>query len=259
MFKQAVLASLLFAGFAVSTTGAYAQDDPPAATRFEKVDPGRLPRRADEPRRAPRRARAAHDAHRRDPHPRPEDGPEHAGGGAGRLPARRGGPAERRGGPELRAQPLGLRLLLAAAEHARGQAGDAGAQRGRRAGVRHRRRLPEVQGRDPPLADEAQGRQDRPEDRAEDPRRAGRPRHVLPRRRQHRLRLRGQPLPLDRRRQQPVLLGRLRADRLLARTATRCSTPAAAPATRTTCAARSCGSGRGPPRRLHDPGRQPVP
>ena len=37
MFKQAALASLLLAGFAVPMTGAYAQDDPPAATRFEKV------------------------------------------------------------------------------------------------------------------------------------------------------------------------------------------------------------------------------
>ena len=37
MLKQAVLASLLLAGFAVPTAGAYAQDDPPAATRFEKV------------------------------------------------------------------------------------------------------------------------------------------------------------------------------------------------------------------------------
>ena len=36
MFKQAFLASLLLAGFAVPTTGAYAQDAPPA-TRFEKV------------------------------------------------------------------------------------------------------------------------------------------------------------------------------------------------------------------------------
>ena len=37
MFKQAALALLLLAGFAVPTTGAYAQDDPPPASRFEKV------------------------------------------------------------------------------------------------------------------------------------------------------------------------------------------------------------------------------
>ena len=49
-------------------------------------------------------------------------------------------------------------------------------QRGRRAGQRHAGGLGEVQGRDPAVALQAQGRQARPEDRAEDHRRAGRSR-----------------------------------------------------------------------------------
>ena len=74
------------------------------------------------------------------------------------------------------------------------------------------------------------------------PRRAGRPGHVLPRRRRHRLRRGRQPLPVHRRRHQPVRLGRLRADRRadqpqpgVRRAAQRRPTP-------TTCAARCCGS-----------------
>ena len=74
----------------------------------------------------------------------------------------------------------------------------------------------------------------------------GRSRDVLPRRRQHRLRRRREPLPVHGRRLEPVLLGRVRAARRLGRTATRSSTPAAARATRTTCAARSCASGPRP-------------
>ena len=49
--------------------------------------------------------------------------------------------------------------------------------------------------------------------REEDPRRAGLPRHVLPRRRRHRLRRGGQPLPVHRRRHQPLRLRRLHAHR----------------------------------------------
>ena len=45
------------------------------------------------------------------------------------------------------------------------------------------------------------------------PRRARRPGHLLPRRRRHRLRRGRQPLPVHRRRHQPVRLGRLRAAR----------------------------------------------
>ena len=48
-------------------------------------------------------------------------------------------------------------------------------------------------------------------DRAAHHRRPVRPRHLLPRRRPDRLRRPGQPLPVDRRRHEPVLLGRLRA------------------------------------------------
>ena len=103
---------------------------PPPADRFQKVVLDDTPGRADEPRRAAGSSRAAHDALRRAADLQPEDGPEHARGDVRRLQARRGGPAERRGRPELRGQPLGLRLLLASAEHAGGRPVDAGHQRG---------------------------------------------------------------------------------------------------------------------------------
>ena len=47
--------------------------------------------------------------------------------------ARRGGSPERRGRPELRDQPMGLRVLLAARHHAGRRSEHAGDQRGRRA------------------------------------------------------------------------------------------------------------------------------
>ena len=59
-------------------------------------------------------------------------------------------------------------------------------------------RLGRVQGRAAPLALQARGRQARPRHGAEDHRRAGRPRHLLPRRRPDRLRPAGQPVPVDR-------------------------------------------------------------
>ena len=89
---------------------------------------------------------------------------------------------------------------------------------------------------------QAPGRHAQARHRGEDPRGAGRPRHLLPRRRQHRLRRRRQPVPVHGRRHEPVRLGRLRADRRARRTATRRSTPSAAPATPTTCAASCCAS-----------------
>ena len=55
-----------------------------------------------------------------------------------RLPARRGRPADHRDRPELRAEQVGLHLLLAAAEHPGRRPGHAGRQRGRRAGHQHR-------------------------------------------------------------------------------------------------------------------------
>ena len=65
---------------------------------------------------------------------------EHARRRAPGLPARRGRPAEHRDRPELRAEQLGLPLLLAAAEHAGRRPGDADGQRGRRARAPARRR-----------------------------------------------------------------------------------------------------------------------
>ena len=58
--------------------------------------------------------------------------------------------------------------------------------------------LREVQGCRAPVALQDAGRRDQPEHRAADHRRAGRPRPLLPRRRAHRLRQPGQPVPVDR-------------------------------------------------------------
>ena len=80
---------------------------------------------------------------------------------------------------------------------------------------RHAGAVRRVRGRDPPFAlpvGRAHGHH-RPRLGAADPRRAGRPRHLLPRRRGHRLRRRRQPVPVDRRRHEPVPVGRLLADR----------------------------------------------
>ena len=94
--------------------------------------------------------------------------------------------------------------------------------------------------------------------RAEDHRRAGRPRHLLPRRRQHRLRQPGQPVPVDRRRHEPVLLRRLRAAR---------RPPGPQPGVRRAAqrrqherpARQDPAHPRRSRRRLHDPVGQPVP
>ena len=64
------------------------------------------------------------------------------------------------------------------------------------------------------------------EQRGEDHPGAGRPRHLLPRRRRHRLRRRREPLPLDRRRHEPVLVGRVHADRRAAGSQSRLRRPA---------------------------------
>ena len=82
----------------------------------------------------------------------PATGPEDARGQARRLPARRGRAAEHRAGPELRLQPLGLPVLLAAAGHPGRRPGDADGQRGRRAVLRHAGGLRAVQGPHPALA-----------------------------------------------------------------------------------------------------------
>ena len=68
-------------------------------------------------------------------------------------------------------------------------------------------------GADPAVALQAHRRQAEHEERAADPRRARRPRHLLPRRRRHRVRPGGQPDPVHRRRHQPVRVRRLHADR----------------------------------------------
>lgn len=68
----------------------------------------------------------------------------------------------------------------------------------RRPGERHRSRLREVRRSEPPLPLRAQGGRDpRQRQREEGPGHPCHARHVLPRRRRHRLRRAGQPLPLD--------------------------------------------------------------
>ena len=69
--------------------------------------------------------------------------------------------------------------------------------------------------------------------------------HLLPRRRQHGLRQRRQPLPGHRRQHQPVRVRLVHPDRRAGR-AGRTTTRSAPPATPTTCAARCCGSTRRP-------------
>ena len=195
----------------------------PSASRFQKVTLNDRSGRAHESCGAARRPRPAQRTHRRDPAPQPEDRAEHDGGrhaGSPRrpLPARRGGCAGHRPRPELQQQPLGLRLLLAAAEHP-GRRSRHGHQRGRRA-VRisttpaDRARLALFKGVIRLSRFKFEGSHARLQHRAGDPRRPGRPRHLLPRRRQDRLRRRRQPVPLDGRRHEPVrVLGRLHADR----------------------------------------------
>ena len=94
--------------------------------------------------------------------------------------------------------------------------------------------------------------------RAEDHRRAGRPRHLLPRRRQDRLRRRRATSTSRRATTRTRSSRRATRRSTSGRTATRRSTPSARPPTRTTCAARSCDPRQGG-RRLRDPGGQPVP
>ena len=162
-------------------------------------------RRADEPCGAAGRARAARRAHGRDPPARPADRHEqhrhgHEGGPAGALPARRGGRPGHRDRPGVRGEPVGLRLLLAEAEHAEGR-GRHGHQRGRRAGEPHdaddRARLALFNGYTLLSRFKCEQQPARLRDRAGDPPRHDVARHLLPRRRPDRLRRRGQPVPVD--------------------------------------------------------------
>ena len=106
-----------------------------------------------------------------------------------------------------------------------------------------------LEGPQRPDPDEDGRRRPGPLDRAGAAARRRRPRHLLPRRWRHRLRRRRQPLPVDRRRLQPVRLRRLRARSTSAPPATRRTTRSAARPTPTTCAARCCASRPTRPRR----------
>ena len=151
-----------------------------------------------------------------------------------RLQPRRGRAAGDHARPRLRRQPLGLRLLRPAAEHAGGDAPFDGTPEQFAAfkGVNRLSRFkwdPAAQELD--LAQRAEAARGRPG-----------PRHLLPQRRRLRVGRRRQPVPVDRRRHEPVRVAGLGADRRARRRATRRSTPSAARPTRTTCAARSCAS-----------------
>ena len=189
----------------------------PARVALPEGDAQRPPGRADERGRAARRPGAPRGAHR------------NACGSTTRGPASTRSPRRSRStsmtrrvcrasavDAEVREEPLGLPLLLAAAEYADGRRGHRD-QRGRRA-VRSRdgrgpRPAGAVQRRASAVALQAAGQHARPDVRAADPRRPRQPRHLLPRGRPDRLRRQGQPLPVDGRRHEPVLLRRLHPDR----------------------------------------------
>ena len=116
----------------------------PGSVAFPEGHAQRPSRRADEPRGPARRAGAALGPHGRDPSARPADGPEqhrrrHEGMASGALPARRGRRPRHRHRPELQREQVGLRLLLADAQHA-GRRRRHRHQRGRRAGGPPQRR-----------------------------------------------------------------------------------------------------------------------
>ncbi len=125
-------------------------------------------------------------------------------GQAQRLHPRRGRTPRRRGRPQLRHEPLRLPLLLTTTQYA-GR---------RRADRRNPGRLGRLEGRTAPLQIHPQDRQHaRPGQREDRAPGSERSRSVLPRRRRSRLRCRRQPLSDHRRRQQPVPVGQLHADR----------------------------------------------
>ena len=157
---------------------------------------------------------------------------------------------------------MGLPLLLAAAGHPGRRPDHAAGERGRRARhghpgrLRRRSRAVIQLSRFKLVGDSLDTR-----DRAEDPRGAGRPRHLLPRRRRHRLRRRRATSTCrpatTRTRSSPTATSRSTSGP----TATPRSTPSAARRTPTTCAARCCGSRRSarggytdPPGNLFAPG-----
>ena len=139
--RKALPACLAAACFALpATAAAQADQEPPLESQVREGHAQRPAGRAREPRGAAGPSRAPHGPHRRGAAVRPADAAQHARGRRRRLPARRGGPPGHRAGPELRREPLGLPLLLAAGRHARGRPDDADLQRGRRARRRARRR-----------------------------------------------------------------------------------------------------------------------
>ena len=202
-------------GISLSPAAAAPPGGPPADSNFQKVTLNDFPGEPIEPRRAARPAGAAHRPHRRGADPRP---------------AHRAATSSPPTIPVYQHDEEGLQGVAIDPDFARNKwvylyyspplntpgrrPGHPGRQRGRRAG------------RPAPPADFApfkgalrlsrfklRRQHARPGHRAEDHRGGHRPRHLLPRRRPDRLRRQGQPLPVHRRRHQPVRLRRLRADR----------------------------------------------
>ena len=227
-----------------------AQAQPINPADFQQVDARQGRRRdgrADVHGRAARPLGPAHRPRRHAaPHRRRRQ--HHGGRHHPRLHPRRGGPAGRRRRP--RASPRNrydLPLLRAAAVHP-----------GRRR-ARHRHRLDRVARRQPAVPVHPQRRLHAQHgERGDRPRRAGRPGHLLPRRRRHRLRRRRQPLPVHRRRHATRSTPTATRRSTSGPTATPPTTRSAPPATPTTCAARSCGSRSNANGGVHHPGRQPV-
>ena len=193
----------------------------PGPVAVPEGHPERSSRRAHEPRGASGRPRAARRPHGRDPPAQPAERDQqhrhrHDGRPAGALSARRGGRPGHRHRPEVRGQPLGLRLLLAEAQHPDGRLGT-GINEGDAPENLTTRLRPgaagAVQRVRPAVALQVPEQPARLRDRAGDHPRADVARHLLPCRRPDRLRRPGQPVPVDRRRHEPVPVGGLRAAR----------------------------------------------
>ena len=147
----------------------------------------------------------------------PRTGLNTLAGDARRLPARRGRPAERRDRPELRDQRWVYVYYSPPLNTPVDDPIDAGAPtRATRPRPARRRHFAPFKGHLQLSRFKLQGRQARPRRPSRRSSGAGRSRDLLPRRRQHRLRRRRQPVPVDGRRLEPVRVGRLRADRRLA-------------------------------------------
>ena len=224
MRKQAFAAALLVALIAAPAS-AQAQNPPPPAESFEKVVLDDFAGRADEPRRAAGRAGAAHDPGGRGADVQPAHRAEHARGRARRLlsTTRRGSRASRSTRTSRRNRWV-YAYYSPPRQHAGRRSEHAGDQRGRRAARAARRRTwakfkGEIQLS--PLQAQVGDKLDM-KHRGEDPRRCrSTAASAATSAATSTSTATGNLLPVHGRRHEPVLVGRLRADRRLGRTATR--------------------------------------